>query len=166
MSRPRASRRRAVAAGGIVYRRGPSGVEVVLVGRSRQELWALPKGKPEPGESLEETARREAEEGPGRRGGDEEPGRRGEIERDVGEIRYVYTEPGGARVAKVVHHYLMTAVSGDPGDHDDEYDVVAWMPAPRALRRLTHDNERDMLGLALELVALGRDGGGSEEAAG
>ncbi|MCY4640669.1 MAG: NUDIX hydrolase [Chloroflexi bacterium] len=157
MSRPRASRRRAVAAGGIVYRRGPSGVEVVLVGRSRQELWALPKGKPEPGESLEETARREVEE---------ETGLRVEIERDVGEIRYVYTEPGGARVAKVVHHYLMTAVSGDPGDHDDEYDVVAWMPAPRALRRLTHDNERDMLGLALELVALGRDGGGSEEAAG
>jgi len=157
VSRPRASRRRAVAAGGIVYRRGPSGVEVVLVGRSRQELWALPKGKPEPGESLEETARREVEE---------ETGLRVEIERDVGEIRYVYTEPGGARVAKVVHHYLMTAVSGDPGDHDDEYDVVAWMPAPRALRRLTHDNERDMLGLALELVALGRDGGGSEEAAG
>ena len=157
MSRPRASRRRAVAAGGIVYRRGPSGVEVVLVGRSRQELWALPKGKPEPGESLEETARREVEE---------ETGLRVEIERDVGEIRYVYTEPGGARVAKVVHHYLMTAISGDPGDHDDEYDVVAWMPAPRALRRLTHDNERDMLGLALELVALGRDGGGSEEAAG
>ena len=157
MSRPRAARRRAVAAGGVVYRRAPSGVEVVLVGRSREGLWALPKGKPEPGESLEQAARREVQE---------ETGLRVEIEGDVGEIRYVYTAPDGALVAKVVRHYLMVAVAGDPGDHDDEYDVVAWMPARRALRRLTHESERDVLGLALELVALGGGGDGRGEAAG
>ena len=157
MSPARGPRRRTIAAGGVVYRRGVSGVEVVLVGRSDEGLWALPKGRPEAGESLAETARREVEE---------ETGLRVEIARPIGEIRYAYMTRGGVRVAKVVHHYLMTASGGDPGDHDDEYDIVAWLPAAQALRRLTYDDERDMLRLALELVALERDRGGSEEAAG
>ena len=149
--------RRTVAAGGVVYRGSGSAVEVVLVGRSGEGLWALPKGRPEPGESLPETARREVEE---------ETGLRVEIVRPVGELRYVYTTPGGIRISKVVHHYLMTASGGDTEHHDDEYDLVEWVPARRALGRLSYDNERDMLRHALEFIALERARGGSEEAAG
>ena len=41
------------AAGGVVWRRGPEGVEVVLVHRPRYDDWSLPKGKLDRGEDWE-----------------------------------------------------------------------------------------------------------------
>ena len=159
MSPRRLARREAVSAGGVVYRRGAAGIEVVLVARLREGLWALPKGTPEPGESLEQTARREVQE---------ETGLRVEIARPISQIHYSYlVRSRGIRVDKVVHHYLMEPRGGDVNDHDHEYDLAAWVEAQEAMRRLTYDNERDMLRLALELLELepGR-GDGSREAAG
>ena len=52
----------AVSAGGVVYRRGPRGIEVVLCGRTEDGVWGLPKGTPSPGESLEQAAVREVTE--------------------------------------------------------------------------------------------------------
>ena len=49
----------AVSAGGIVFRRAEEGIEIVLVGRTPERLWALPKGTPNAGETLEQTALRE-----------------------------------------------------------------------------------------------------------
>lgn len=46
-----------------MYRRGESGLEVLLVHPSgnynRRAPWSIPKGLPDPGEELEDTARRE-----------------------------------------------------------------------------------------------------------
>jgi 8-oxo-dGTP diphosphatase len=50
------------AAGGVVWRRVPAGVEVVLVHRPAYDDWAIPKGKLEPGETDEEAAQREVRE--------------------------------------------------------------------------------------------------------
>jgi 8-oxo-dGTP diphosphatase len=50
------------AAGGLVTRGAGDGVEVLVVHRPRYDDWSLPKGKAEPGEADEETARREVEE--------------------------------------------------------------------------------------------------------
>jgi predicted NUDIX family NTP pyrophosphohydrolase len=54
------------AAGLLLYRRGPSGLEVLLVhpsgGYNRRAPWGIPKGLPDPGESLEAAARRETRE--------------------------------------------------------------------------------------------------------
>jgi len=47
------------SAGGVVVRRDAGALQVLLCGRGADRLWALPKGTPEPGESLEETAVRE-----------------------------------------------------------------------------------------------------------
>ncbi|MFN0251917.1 MAG: NUDIX domain-containing protein, partial [Kofleriaceae bacterium] len=52
----------AVSAGGVVFRHGAQGIEVLLCGRVREALWALPKGTPEHGESIEQTALREVGE--------------------------------------------------------------------------------------------------------
>lgn len=159
MSPRRLAREEAVSAGGVVYRRGPVGVEVVLVARLKEGLWALPKGTPEPGESLEETARREVQE---------ETGLRVEIARPISEVHYSYVVRSlRIRVDKVVHHYLMRPRGGDVADHDHEYDVAAWVEAQDAMGRLTYDNERDMLRLALELLDLDPgQGEGAREAAG
>ncbi len=47
------------AAGAVVHRSGPHGVEVALVHRPRYDDWSIPKGKQESGETDEMTAIRE-----------------------------------------------------------------------------------------------------------
>ena len=135
------------SAGGVVYRRGgSSGLEVVLVARPRERLWALPKGKPEPGESIEQTALREVAE---------ETGLRVAIDRrePLGSIRYSYEAPReGGRVNKVVHHYLMQPIGGDLEHHDEEYDLAGWFDAHEACKRMTYGNERSIVERAIEAL--------------
>jgi 8-oxo-dGTP pyrophosphatase MutT (NUDIX family) len=130
-----------VSAGGVVYRMGEGGPEVVLCGRTAAGLWGLPKGTPRPAESIEETARREVRE---------ETGLDVEIERELGAIEYWFSRPRqGKRFHKRVHHFLMVPVGGDVTRHDHEYDDVRWFPAAEAERRLTFENEAEMLRRAL-----------------
>lgn len=133
-----------MSAGGVVYRTDGARVEVVLVARPRQQLWALPKGTPEPGESVEETAIREVAE---------ETGLEVRVEREIGSIEYWYAiADEGVRVRKVVHHFLMTAVGGDVDLHDHEYDVVEWVELQEALARMSYHNERSIVERAEALI--------------
>ena len=77
-----------VSAGGVVYRRGDDGADVVICGRLRKGLWALPKGSPIADETLEATALREVRE---------ETGLDVAIEEPVGDIRYEFPGPHGWR---------------------------------------------------------------------
>lgn len=131
-------------------REGPSGGrEVLLCGRTSERLWALPKGTPEPGESLEQTALREVKE---------ETGVEVESEGVVGEIKYWFSRPQeGVRYYKTVHHFLLRPIGGDPSLHDYEFDEVRWFSVQEALRLLTYRNEAKMLRLAIERVDA-RDG--------
>src|SRR4030042_6761082 len=87
---------RAVSAGGVVYRRGDQGIEVVLCGRIQDGVWGLPKGTPSPGESLEQAALREVTE---------ETGLQVAIERKIDTIEDWFGREG-VRYHKFVHHYL------------------------------------------------------------
>ncbi len=122
-----------MSAGGVVYRRGGEAIEIVLVARPEQRLWALPKGTPKSGESIEETAVREVSE---------ETGLDVRIESEIGSISYWYAiAEKRIRVHKVVHHFLMTPVGGDLAAHDHEYDVVVWLDIHEALARMSYQNE-------------------------
>jgi len=136
---------RAVAAGGVVFRITPPAVEVVLVSRRREQLWALPKGTPDPGETIEETALREVRE---------ETGLETAILGLLGEVRYSFTSRLGNRVDKVVHHFLMEPVGGSFENHDHEFDDVDWYDIHEAQRRLTHRNQLHILDRAAELIAM------------
>ena len=133
----------AVAAGGVVFRVGEEGVEIVLVSRRSPVLFALPKGKVDPGESLEQAALREVLE---------ETGLQARIVEPLGEVRYWFTEGGGDRVDKTVHLYLMEPTGGHLEDHDHEFDAVGWFHMAEAERLLTHKNQMHILHRALELI--------------
>jgi 8-oxo-dGTP pyrophosphatase MutT (NUDIX family) len=126
-----------MSAGGVVYRQDGEHIEIVLVARPRHQLWALPKGTPEPGETIEETAIREVVE---------ETGLQVRIEREIGSISYWYAiAEEKVRIHKVVHHYLMTPTGGDVSLHDHEYDVVDWFDIHEALARMSYHNERTIV---------------------
>ena len=133
----------AVSAGGIVFRRSEEGIEIVLVGRTAERLWALPKGTPDPGETLEETALREVRE---------ETGLEVRILDTIGQVEYWYTAPDGERIQKTVHYYLMEPTGGDTANHDHEFDVVVWRHLSEAERLLTHRNQLPMLHRAWERI--------------
>jgi 8-oxo-dGTP pyrophosphatase MutT (NUDIX family) len=121
-----------------------NGRDVLLCGRSSDRLWALPKGTPEPDETIEQTALREVREETGV-----------EVEPDglIGEVKYWFSRPqDGVRYYKTVHHFLLRPVGGDPSLHDHEFDEVRWFPVQEALRLLTYRNEAKILRQALELL--------------
>ncbi len=133
---------RAVSAGGVVYRRLDEGVEVVLCGRTEEGIWGLPKGTPNPGESLEEAALREVSE---------ETGLAVAIQRKIGTIEYWFARQG-VRYHKFVHHYLMTATGGSVEEHDWEYDTVDWFPVEEACKTLSYRNEVGVVRKAVGLI--------------
>lgn len=132
----------AVSAGGVVYRRGEKGVEVVICGRLGDGVWGLPKGTPDDGESIEETAVREVSE---------ETGLEVQISDKIGVVEYWFAR-AGVRYHKWVHHYLFEATGGDTDNHDLEYDRVEWRPIEEALKTLTFKNESDMVEKARTMI--------------
>lgn len=133
----------AVSAGGVVWRRGDSSdFEVALCGRSSDNSWVLPKGTPDPGETLEQTATREVRE---------ETGLEVKLGQGLGTIDYWFTL-NGVRYHKRVHHWLMEAVGGDTANHDHEFDEVAWVSFPEALRRINYANQRAVISEAADAL--------------
>lgn len=154
--------RRAYSAGGVVFRLVPNDsgekegttelwsagkyehapVEIVLVGRSHPGIWALPKGTPKTGETFEQVAVREVQE---------ETGLKVRLITYIGSISYFFIRDK-VRFQKQVRHYLFEAVGGDTTLHDAEYDRVEWFSFPEAYRRLTYQNEVNILSQAEEIL--------------
>lgn len=135
---------RATSAGGVVHRTAPTRTEIALVHRLKPALWALPKGTPQAGETLEETALRETRE---------ETGLEVEIEQPISSIRYFFVR-GRTRFAKTVHFFLMRPVGGDLSLHDHEFDEVRWWPLEEAIELVTYPTERSVLERAAALLAV------------
>lgn len=135
---------KAVSAGGVVWRRAGDEIEILLCGRRSDNLWALPKGTPEAGETIEQAALREVRE---------ETGVTVQSDGVVGDIRYWFSRPQeGVRFYKTVHHFLMRPTGGDPALHDHEFDEVRWFPVAEALRLMSYENETRMLRRAVEMI--------------
>src|SRR5260370_42622222 len=117
-------------------------MEVVLVGRSHTGIWALPKGTPQSGETIEQVAVREAQE---------ETGLQVQLIAYIGSITYSFVRER-VRYYKQVRHFLMKAIGGDVTLHDHEDDGVEWFSVPGAYRRLTYKNEVKFLFQAKEVL--------------
>lgn len=126
----------AVSAGGVVWRdTDRSGeVEVVLV-QTPAMRWALPKGKPENGERLADTALREVAE---------ETGLEVALDEKIGVMRYSFSATDG-RIDKAVHFWLMQPTGGSFADHDDEHIDVRWVGLGDAMRMVAYRNTASVL---------------------
>ena len=135
---------RATSAGGVVHRTEGGRLEIVLVRRRQPPLWALPKGTPDSGETLAETAIRETRE---------ETGLQVEIEEPISAITYFFVH-GRTRFHKTVHFFLMHPIGGRLEDHDHEFDEVRWWPLEEAIELVTYPTERSVLERAAALLAV------------
>jgi 8-oxo-dGTP pyrophosphatase MutT (NUDIX family) len=135
---------REFSAGGVVVRR-MRGRPFVAVVRVRDEVLALPKGHPDPGESAADAAWREVRE---------ETGLEAELVEKLDDIRYWYVR-GGERVMKIVSFFLFRYRKGSVADHDHEVEEALWIPLDEAPDRLAYKGEREMATIALSRLAPG-----------
>jgi len=135
---------RATSAGGVVHRIIDGRIEIVIVHRRSPVLWALPKGTPDAGETIEETALRETRE---------ETGLEVEIVGPLRSIRYFFVRRT-TRFNKTVHFFLMRAIGGSTDAHDAEFDEVRWVELHEALALLSHATERSVVEEVPALVGL------------
>lgn len=119
------------AGGGVVWRPGPDGVEVLLVHRPKYDDWTIPKGKADPGESDEDCARREVEE---------ETGLRCELGDHLDDVAY----QDRAGRPKVARYWAMRPLSGRfvPGP---EVDEVRWVALDDARAQLSYRRDARVL---------------------
>ena len=120
--------------GAVVWRPSATGIEVLLVHRVGHDDWALPKGKPEGDELLEQTALREAME---------ETGVNLRLGVFAGRYRYYVKDK-----LKVVDMWHMVRLPGGYPHRASaqEIDDVAWLTPLDAMQRLTHQVEREFVG--------------------
>ena len=135
---------REFSAGGVVVR----GDEVAVVvphtlSPEGKKVLALPKGHPEPGESMVDAARRESRE---------EAGVEGDLVEKLGDVRYWY-QCRGRRIFKAVSFYLFSYTRGDVSDHDHEIEEARWMSLREASTALSFPGEREMVVRALSRVS-------------
>jgi len=135
--------RREFSAGGVVVRRLRGGWQVAAIRPRGKDVWALPKGLIDAGETAAETALREVAE---------ETGVEGRLLTKLGDVRYVYTWRG-ERVFKVVSFFLVRYSRGRLGAIAPamrrEVDEARWLPLADAPKLLAYGGEREMAAKAL-----------------
>jgi 8-oxo-dGTP pyrophosphatase MutT (NUDIX family) len=139
--------RREFSAGGVLVRtiRGRPHVAAIRP-QGKDDVWALPKGRVDAGESAAETAVREVRE---------ETGVEGKLVEKLGDVRYVYTWDG-ERIFKVVSFFLLRAGRGRLGNIEESMRIevaeARWLPLEDAPRLLSYGGEREMAAKALEIL--------------
>jgi len=134
------------SSGVVLYRQGPQGIEVLLVhpagNFNRRAPWGIPKGQPNPEESLEAAARRETMEETGLEAGDLVA---------LGHVDYT-------RSRKRVHAFAGPApVDAAPRCASWEVDKAEFIEVTRA-RRIIHPDQAILLDRLLAFLRGPTDG--------
>ena len=139
--------RREFSAGGVVVRRLRGGWRFAAIQPAGKDVWALPKGLIDKGETAAEAALRESAE---------ETGVAAQLVEKLGDVRYVYTWEG-ERIFKVVSFFLFRWRSGRigelPAGMELEVAEARWLPLDEAPRLLAYGGEREMAKKAIAALA-------------
>jgi 8-oxo-dGTP pyrophosphatase MutT (NUDIX family) len=141
--------RREFSAGGVLVRRldGRWVMAAIRPQGKKPGVWALPKGRIEPGDTGEATALREVAE---------ETGAHGRSLGKLGDVRYWFNWEG-ERVFKVVSFFLVRYEGGRLGDLPAEFRhevaETRWLPLDEAPSLLAYGGERDMARKAASRLA-------------
>lgn len=126
------------SAGGVVVRKGARRL-IAVVRRSKDGQWVLPRGKLKRNENARAGARREAAE---------ETGHKVSVHDFLGAI--VYRAQGGPKLVQFWHMRANKTARRAPLR---DIAAVAWLPLPRAVKRLSYPVERLFLqGIAHDLA--------------
>jgi predicted NUDIX family NTP pyrophosphohydrolase len=127
------------SSGTLLYRQGSGGWQVLIVHASgwynRGKPWSIPKGIPDPGESLEEAARRETRE---------EAGVTADTLVPLGFITY-------QKSGKRVHCFAGPAPDTEPSCSSWEIDEARYVSLDEA-RALLHPDQREFVDRLEELL--------------
>jgi 8-oxo-dGTP pyrophosphatase MutT (NUDIX family) len=125
------------AAGGIVFRLGQDEYPEILM-IFRNGVWDLPKGKHEPGESVEMCAAREVSEEVG--------SKIPSLIKKLGETYHEYIEEG-KRMGKTTHWYSMIFTQAEElvPQYEEGIERVEWMPFNKAVEAAGYDNLKEIL---------------------
>jgi 8-oxo-dGTP diphosphatase len=131
------------AAGAVLWRpdraSGSSGIEVGLVHRPKYDDWSLPKGKLDPGEHIVACAVREVLE---------ETGHAVRLGPGLGVQRYPVLDG----LKEVLYWTARADDSAPPWPGTTEIDRLEFVPAERALARLTHPRDGDLVRNAASIL--------------
>jgi 8-oxo-dGTP pyrophosphatase MutT (NUDIX family) len=126
-----------LAAGGLVIDGEHGSPRVLLVHRPHYDDWSFPKGKLDPGETVEAAALREVKE---------ETGIDCRIIQKIVTLRYIYrTRNKGLLRPKAVHYFLMERVSGEIYVPGEEVDRAEWFDFEEAANKLSYEQDRNLL---------------------
>jgi 8-oxo-dGTP pyrophosphatase MutT (NUDIX family) len=131
--------KQARSAGGVVFRRGERGVEILLL-KHQGGKWMLPKGTIEPGETPEDVALREVREETGLSNV--------RVVGDLGQERYTFfwrTED--AFYDKTVRYFLLEFLGGEDVRPQREEGFIAadWVAVNDALSRIKYKETREIV---------------------
>ena len=116
-----------LAAGGVVSRRDREALLVAIVHRPKYLDWSIPKGKQDPGETLDQTALREVREETA-------------VDCELGMALGTREYPG-----KLVHYWEMKPRVEHRFVPSSEIDDLKWIPLEEVKTWLTHEQDRTLI---------------------
>lgn len=135
---------REYTAGGVVFRRGENGIELLMI-QDPKSRWTIPKGHVEEGERLEQTALREVEE---------ETGLKNLKIRDkLDKIHFFYRKEGKL-IFMTTYIFLMEAV-GNTSDNlvpEEWMNGIQWFPAQEAIELIEYRDTEKLFKLGLSKI--------------
>ena len=141
------AQRTATSSGAIILREVEGMLKIALAHRSRAiNLWVLPKGHVEEGESLEQAALREIYEETGLT--------TVQLVKYLGAIIRESTKDDGYTERKTIHFYLAYALT-DGSSHaptDERFIGVGWFTPQEAIQMLPYESDRAFIREHLSLL--------------
>ena len=142
--------KREISAGGIVYKKEPDQLFILLIlpsgtTHNQDKKWTFPKGliHDKEGLSIEQVALSEVKE---------EGGVEAKIVSKLGSVKYTYKWEND-NILKIVTWFLMEYVSGEPSDHDHEVAEARWFEISEAGKMISYKTDKEIFEKAKEILS-------------